>query len=273
MPYMQIPNLVPAGEVTGHAHPKCYMAGTNNCSKGTSREHYVSDAILKRFDSLAVTGMPWQAKDQTDMLPAKALVANVLCERHNSALSPLDVFGSMAFDAITDASDYAVTQKYPGRIEHFFMSGEGLELWLFKLAAGIHFGGIAASDGAIVKDNYSFPVAELIDALTTGNLPPDANLWVAELPGVVQRQLIRVAPLIETSEKQHLGVEVHFGPLRLQTTLVDPPIALLHLANLRHRRRPHIIDFIGPARDARIVLSWKGQHPLGMNRLGVQVRP
>ena len=152
LPYVKIPDLTPPGEVTGHAHPKCYMSRTNNCSKGKSREHYISEAILERFDKLNVSGMPWQKKGETRVVPAKSLAAKILCERHNNALAPIDTLGLRAFDALTWAADYAVTQRHPGRAKHYLISGEGLELWLFKLAAGIHFGGVAAAEGGVVRD-------------------------------------------------------------------------------------------------------------------------
>src|SRR4051812_3328188 len=52
LPYVKIPNLRPPGPTTDFANPKCYMSATNNCSKGKSREHYISEAILARFDEL-----------------------------------------------------------------------------------------------------------------------------------------------------------------------------------------------------------------------------
>jgi hypothetical protein len=152
------------------------MSDTNNCSKGKSREHYISEAILTRFDKLNVSGMPWQKKGEVKTLPAKSLVANILCERHNNSLAPLDKLGLMAFDALTEASDYAVNRKSPGRAAHYLMSGDGLELWMFKLAAGIHFGGIAMAEGGIVRDKSEFPTDEVTAALSTGSLPPKSGL-------------------------------------------------------------------------------------------------
>jgi len=274
LPYVKIPSLSPPGDVTAYANPNCYMSTTNNCSKGKSREHYVSEAILARFDKLNVGGMPWQKTGETKILPAKSLVANILCERHNNALAPIDRLGLMAFDALTDAADYAVNRKWPGRAEHVLMSGEGLELWMFKLAAGIHFGGIAAADGAILRDTCTFPTSEMIGALTTGELPSNSHLWVSQVPGLIQRAQVGVGPLIDltTSPNLNAGVQVQFGPLQFQATLVEPPITAQHFAALAPRRRPRVIDFTGPARDARVVLSWKGM-PNNVNRLAVEVTP
>lgn len=273
LPYVRIPDLRPPGDVTGYAHPKCYLSATNNCSEGKSREHYISEAILARFDKLTISGMPWQKKDDTGVYPTKSLVANILCERHNNALSPIDELGLRAFDAFTAAADYAVNRTSPGRAEHHLISGEGLALWMFKLAAGIHFGGIAAADGGILREVCAFPTDELIEALTSGALPLNSNLWVSQVPGLVQRAQIGVGPLIDVAANQNAGVQVQFGPLQFETMLVAPPISAQHFAAMEHRRRPRVIDFVGPARDARVVLTWKGGLPNSVNRLGIELSP
>jgi hypothetical protein len=272
LPHVKNPNLAPPGDATGYAHPKCYMSGTNNCSEGKSREHYVSEAILERFDKLNVSGMPWQKKGETKILPVKSLVANILCERHNNAMAPIDTLGLRAFDALTWASDYAVTSKHPGRARHYLMSGEGLELWMFKLAAGIHFGGIAMAEGGTVRDKSEFLTDEVVTALSTGALPPKSGLWVSQQPGLIQRAQIGVAPLLEAATDRHLGVQVQFGPLQFFALIATPAATEKEFEKLARLRRPRVIDFNGPARDARVVLSWPGW-PNQVGRLGVELSP
>lgn len=245
------------------------MATTNNCSEGKSREHYISEAILRRFHDLNVSGMPWQEKGETKILPAKSLVANILCERHNSALAPIDLLGVKAFDALTEACDYALNRRWPGRAEHYLISGEGLELWMFKLAAGIHFGGIAAADGRIVRDTCGFPMDELIGALTSATLPPTSGLWISQLPGLVQRGQIGVGPLIEIRTNRHLGVQVQFGPIQFAFLMETPVATAKEFEKYAHLRRPRVIDFHGPDRDARVVLSWPGSPINDVNRIGL----
>jgi hypothetical protein len=272
LPYVKLPSLLPPGPKTNYQHPKCYMAPTKNCSSGKSREHYVSEAILARFSQLRVSGMPWQVSGEAQIYPASALAVNILCERHNSALAPIDTLGVKAFDALTSAADYAVTQQNPGRARHYLASGEGLELWMFKLLAGIHFGGIAAAQGKLLRDDHSFPINEAIEALSLGKLPSNAGMYVSQNTGLVQRNQIGVGPLIDVTKAENIGVQVQFGPLRFETTIVPPPISMLHRSHLAARRRPSVVDFVGPARDARIILTWKGATNK-VNRVGVEVQP
>jgi len=86
LPRIELPGLAPPEPATGYANPRCYTASSANCSRGKSREHYISEAILQRFDRLMVSGMPWQREGEATILPAKAMAANILCARHNSAL-------------------------------------------------------------------------------------------------------------------------------------------------------------------------------------------
>lgn len=272
LPYIEPPNLQPPGELTGFQHPACYMSSTKNCSDGKSREHYVSEAILERFDLLKVSGMPWQSDGESKILPSKALVANILCERHNNALAPIDAMGLRAFDAFISAADYAVTQRYTGRAEHYLISGEGLELWMFKLMAGIHFGGIAKADGKIARDEFGIPTNEVVEALSSGALPANAGLIVTQNMGLVQRNQISVSPLIGMEKGENIGVQVQFGALRFETTIIPPPITISHNAKLAPMRRPRVVDFVGAARDARVVLTWKGWAN-EVKRIKVEVRP
>lgn len=272
LPYVKIPSLRPPGPITNYAHPKCYLSPTNDCSKERSREHYISEAILQRFDRLRVSGMPWQRKGEKVDYPANALVANVLCRQHNSALAPIDTFGLKAFNALVEASDYAVTGRHPGRVQHHLISGDGLELWLFKLLAGMHFGGIAAADRGILRDTCSFPLDELVDALTTGILPAGSGFWVTQGVGAIQPRQISVAPMIEGKSNRNVGVQVIFGPLQFEATLIAPVLSPARRAGLSVRHRPRVIDYIGPARDARVVLSWP-DWTKEMRRIALEVVP
>ena len=272
LPYVTVPSLMPPGPLANYAHPACYLASTNNCSTGRSREHYVSEAILARFEQLSVSGMPWQNQGEVQNLPANALAANVLCERHNGALSPIDSMGLRAFEAFLSAADYAVHQRHSGRAAHFLISGEALELWMFKLMAGIHFGGIAKADGRVSRDNHAFPLEATMQALTTSELPKNAGLIVTQNSGLVRPKQISVAPLITTQDSQIIGVRVQFGALTFETTIVPPPISASHRAQLASLRRPRVVDFAGQARDARVVLTWLG----GLNevrRVQINVQP
>lgn len=66
----------------------CWASILENCARGKSREHYISDGI---FDSESVTafGLPG-CRDQPITMGMRSAVAKILCGKHNSALSEFD---------------------------------------------------------------------------------------------------------------------------------------------------------------------------------------
>jgi hypothetical protein len=68
-----------------------------------SREHFISRSVLKLFGDthIAVNNFPWLPKGETRSLPINELVARqILCERHNAAMSPLDTAAGIFFAAL-----------------------------------------------------------------------------------------------------------------------------------------------------------------------------
>lgn len=269
---MHIPSLQPPGECTGHSNPSCYLGGTGNCSEGLSREHYVSEGILRRFTKLRISGMPWQKSGDKIFLPSKALAAKILCERHNNALAPIDDAGARAFDELIKSADYALRQKHEGRIRYALLSGHGLELWTYKLMAGVYFGGIASANGSKLRDTVGVLHDELTQTLTEGKLSHQGGLFITQNIGQVSRDEIAVAPLLSADGKMQVGVGLKFGPLTFETVLIDPQLKGAHLERMRTRKRPHAIDFSGPARDARVLLTWPNTTG-AFNRIGLTIVP
>lgn len=66
---------------------KCYANSIGNCSEKLSGEHIVSKGILD--DQIEIMGFPW-CKSQSMLMSKNSFVSNILCERHNSLLSPFD---------------------------------------------------------------------------------------------------------------------------------------------------------------------------------------
>jgi hypothetical protein len=85
--------IVPPGAVSGHAHPRCFASVDNNCSNRISREHFISQTLLRQIElnnTAKIAGLRWQQPQSFNIFPLSGLASNILCERHNSALSPLD---------------------------------------------------------------------------------------------------------------------------------------------------------------------------------------
>lgn len=74
---------------TGYSHPKCYARALQDCSDKLSLEHFASKSVLKLFAPDARLFAPFLPKEGKS-LRVDATGSNVLCVRHNSALSRID---------------------------------------------------------------------------------------------------------------------------------------------------------------------------------------
>ena len=92
------PNILPSGPLTGLRRDGCYLAGTANCSDKLSGEHYISKTVLESIGStIRMEGVTWLPPGTSKVIGLNALTAKILCQRHNSALSPLDTEAGQFF--------------------------------------------------------------------------------------------------------------------------------------------------------------------------------
>lgn len=164
-----------AGARTGYMHPKCYAAASRDCSEKISQEHWLSADVLRGMTNgktITVLGMPWQ-KGSTHQLPVSALAANILCQRHNSALSPLDVSASSAFRVLWHFQEDQRRVPDPHGAEFALVNGDELERWLLKLLWGAVAAGALSHEGNPVRALHSSASKEaLLDYLfRDGTLP------------------------------------------------------------------------------------------------------
>src|SRR5579871_3961371 len=103
-----------------------------------SGEHYLSEAVLRVMGSgmFRVEGAAWLPPGESKELPIARLKANVLCARHNSALSPLDDVGRAFCAALSDYdAAFASTERF-SVVEVRAVEGPDLERWFLKLLCG-----------------------------------------------------------------------------------------------------------------------------------------
>jgi len=118
------------------AHPKCYARCLQNCSRKISGEHYFTHALLCKIGSdprgIYLRGAPWQPSGT--WIPPHALTAAVLCDRHNSQLSPLDEFASSLDDELVRIHKAVEADHVVPTVVRFH--GPNLERWLMKSLCG-----------------------------------------------------------------------------------------------------------------------------------------
>src|SRR4051794_27298208 len=85
---------------TGYSHERCYARTLEDCSTRISREHYLSATLLREIGSHPLLEGLSFLNGESKRLSVDALASNMLCTRHNTALSPLDAEAERAFSAL-----------------------------------------------------------------------------------------------------------------------------------------------------------------------------
>lgn len=204
---------------TGHRVPECYAAVLESCSGPLTREHYISSAILEQMDELQLTGVRWQQAGETRRYKPKALVARILCEAHNNALSSLDAEASEFYRAVTDLIDAKPTRT-PS--ERRWFDGTLLERWALKAFLGTLVSKIALQEEQL-PDGWTPPMRwlQLLFGLETFQAP-----WglYSVVSGPQPKEIARAvehATIGRIDTKEPIGADMSIGGLRFRLVLAD----------------------------------------------------
>lgn len=252
---------VPAPK-TGYANPNCYLQSLNNCSKKTSREHYVPEAILESLNekagSLEVSGVPWIEPGETQHLPPNALAAKVLCKRHNEGLSALDTEALRFFNAVRELR----IQSKAGQ-QLVLFNGTDIERWMLKTTLGILWAGIAR-----VKPGQ--PIRDLRMGQSTVRLLLHCEEWRAEAglglyfllnkdKTVVERDQVAFRPVVNTKKNEIIGGELAFRGLEF--IIGTSPEIRQYSAMNRALYRPYSFSSGRHEAKREILFSWNDGRP------------
>lgn len=227
---------------TGNSRNGCYAAGLNDCGRSISKEHYVSDAILTRLnesvgaspiDGLHVIGMPWQPAGVLQSLPPDALGARILCDRHNSALSPLDTKALFLFNSITEFEGrISPAMTGPSYLLRLF-NGYDLERWLLKALCGY------CSSGHAPRASRTPPPPSWLDILFKGKpFPPGCGLYAPSVAGQSFRSVNGVELSTVTMSDTVVGLTMAIGMFTF-VLIMEPLFATAKLLNgVPHTFRP-----------------------------------
>jgi hypothetical protein len=139
--------IEPPKPATGFANPKCYASSTGDCSVKMSREHYISDDVLRTIDTtgaVKVDGLPWQKDPKGQWISRASMVARVLCKRHNEALSGLDAEAGRLIRTIGRFNTDFHREKPKNDIG--FFAGEDIERWMLKTVCAMVASGNARGE-------------------------------------------------------------------------------------------------------------------------------
>ena len=211
---------------------ECWAKCLGDCRGKITGEHIITEGIWAS-DEIGVSGLPW-CRETHQFIGVKNFTKNMLCERHNSTLSPVDQGGIAAFDTFRQAA--AVHNQRSLNIESGFRTGrfdlctyklDGtlLERWFLKTLINIEFAG---AQNLTIGPYFGQPIpaCDLVEvAYGKRSLTGNAGLYfVAGLRETVKlEERVKYTSLIATSahgEFVAAGQFVFFGFTFL--LLVDP---------------------------------------------------
>jgi hypothetical protein len=258
-------------EPTGYSHPGCYAAASRDCSSKLTSEHWLSASVLKALEPVTISGAAWQAGGQQS-LPVTALGANVLCERHNGALSRLDTTAGQVFHVLRDYQGDLRAQSDPHGPEFALFDGLTLERWLLKL----FWGGAAArvfgtDSGPITSLSDTVPPEDLVAALFRGgSLPNGSGMFVTSRPDAVfsPEAEVDVSGFAEEGGRLREG-SVAFGPVALRFSF-GPPIEVAGRPVKQHPQAIFMRGSAAPTSQKILALGWPdvGSWPVILTRQG-----
>jgi hypothetical protein len=192
-------------QISGHAHPSCYASSTNDCSVKISLEHPMTAGILRNVGggkTVEISHLHFQPDGSAPQrLPIKGLGSNILCERHNRALSRLD---DTAIRVQASLERYQMAQIY-GRDPH----GSEFERWLLKVIWGYK------ASGNAFPANFEAPRERdmlMRYLFRDGLMPKGWGLYVASRSKSFARKFdVAVETLAEVQQETLLSTDITLG--------------------------------------------------------------
>jgi hypothetical protein len=225
---------------------------TRDCSGKISGEHYVSAGVLKEIDhTVELDGFPWIPKGEKKRIPIYGLTANILCDRHNKALSPLDSLGMQFFRAV---KQYSVA-PYDGRERVSAFNGRDVERWMLKTLYGLLASeNLQVQYGTRIRTEIDMECAE--DLYDKAAFPPTRGLFVPSKTGhtVATKQEISFSPVTDNVRRKLIGLQVTI--MGFDFLLATSPVTAEDSTY-----RPGYIVFSSHTGEKVIHLFWKDAEP------------
>ena len=235
-------------------HDDCYARALLNCSEKLSREHYVSASVLSLLgDEHRLSNVNWVPPgERSDPLPVGALASKILCERHNSALSPLDGHARVFFsELMRGLSDHP--EPLHRKVS---VNADAIEKWFLKACCGaLASGNLREGGRRVVKK----PPCSWLDILFgDAPFPAGTGLHIRHA-GMIPFQGYSIGPVYIGDE--WVGGGIIFAGVEFFISMVPGgETELLERSTGERSRliyRPAVIRIESPPRMIDIELEWK----------------
>lgn len=170
------------------SHPKCYASCLRDCSTKVTREHFVSNGILRAIGAggpVLTKGLRWQNEAEEQFIPTNRLVGKILCDEHNSRLAPLDSEALLLFAFLQEfqRGDKATVPK-DAEIK---IDGSLVERWMLKTICGFLASNNSPTHEPELQNNWAppdwwvdilfdkVPMPDLLGLHFFGGVPPQTQ--------------------------------------------------------------------------------------------------
>ena len=237
---VQPKDIIPRGQVTGESHRRCLFAYTDNCGGRISGEHILSAAVLRRLsadDKITISG---PGGSRRVSILNSSLTIKRLCQRHNSALSPLDAEAGRFIRAIQMAERVFTERAVPAQNFCFFHTFD-LERWFLKTLLAVYYARLTD----IQPGRYTLP-GGIMKLFHVPLLPP-FGLYMPHTASTGGRHEMTAAPSASVSliaaSNVVVGITVALSGLELTLLIDGHPRSMGQYLGDRYAYRPEFLNY------------------------------
>jgi hypothetical protein len=250
---------------TGCSQKGCYLGHTNDCRGGITGEHYVSRVALEQLSEpvVAINGVHWLAPGQRQVVTINRLTANILCSRHNSALSILDDEGGHFLRTIKSIHVSLESKSLSRKRLVSIVSGEALELWVLKIACGLIYSNLASHKRRQIVQDHCVEDSIIAEALFSKRWFSHCGLYMRAAMGqrIAGVNTISMAPATLIDEKRYVGVRVWIIGLEFAVIFDPRGASPTQLAAEGWHFRPTDVSFRSKQGTHWLILTWPAGVP------------
>jgi len=262
-----VQSIRPRPPTTGQQQDGCYLGHTHDCAGGISREHYISEVALEELSepAVAIDGVFWLPPGERKIVGINSLTANILCVRHNSALSPLDTEAGQFLRAIKRIHASLGRKSLSRKTLISTISGEALEQWILKVACGLFYSKIASQERQQIARDHAVEESIIAEGLFSKRWHRNCGLYMRAaigqlVPGVNAISLAPATAVYE-NEKRYVGIRVSLIGLEFAVVFDPRGVNPSQLASEGWHFRPTDVSFRSGLRRHWLILTWPAGVP------------
>jgi hypothetical protein len=217
---------------------RCWAYSLGDCEGVLSLEHYISACLFADMEVM-VRGFGW-CRDKAKSVRIETLGRNMLCEKHNNALSPLDANAAIAFRTLEESARLLDVRR-DLRARHwtakqFTIDVSLLERWCVKTLINLNF----KSNFKLARDPdlFGVPSKGLVDiAFGKRNFTGAGGLYIRGRAGdqVTFRRQVSIQTTTTIEDQRVVACRFDLFGYPLMLNLLHNEIALQDGSVLLHR--------------------------------------